>query len=128
MSCIHYQQPAEYLSEDFPQVSQYLQTVSMQAPAGSTSIAQPSQHSQNTASENLTSALIESVRDIMERAEIAGTDPDQELHQAVTRAVLEGVVAGYQMSESSEDSGERNRPSSLDEATASKRSRTDEHS
>jgi hypothetical protein len=69
---------------------------------------------------------MESVHGIMERAEAAGTDPEQELQQAVRRAVLEGVVTGFQMS-SEDDTGERNRPPSSDDATVSKRSRTEEN-
>ena len=57
-----------------------------------------SQHFQNAASETLTSNLIQSVSDIMQRAEAQGTDPDEELRTAVSRTVLEGVLTGYELS------------------------------
>jgi hypothetical protein len=63
-----------------------------------TSDLQPSQHLQNAASDTLTSSLIQSVHDIMQRAEAEGTNPDQALRAAVSRTVLEGVLAGYEMS------------------------------
>lgn len=43
------------------------------------------------------------VQDIMERAERDGTDPDEALRAAVGRTVLEGVVTGYEMSEDTSD-------------------------
>lgn len=58
---------------------------------------QPSQHQQNIASDELTSSLMRSVQDIMERAEAEGRDPDEELRQVVGRTVLEGVLTGYEM-------------------------------
>ncbi|KAI9568262.1 hypothetical protein HD554DRAFT_2022549 [Boletus coccyginus] len=93
--------PIEHLEEDFPQVAAFLQ--SRLHPSGRISIVtsaepQPSQHSQNAASETLTSNLIQSVSDIMQRAEAQGTDPDEELRAAVSRTVLEGVLTGYELS------------------------------
>ncbi|KAF8896285.1 ankyrin repeat-containing domain protein [Infundibulicybe gibba] len=91
--------PIEHLSEDFPEVSAYLQTLA----GSSTSVgvptvpSQPSQHQQNIASENLTSALMVSVQDIMQRAEAEGRDPEGELREVVGRTVLEGVVTGFEM-------------------------------
>lgn len=128
-SCSCQTQPIEHLSEDFMPVAEYLQSVSNQAnpaSAGGTAGVQPSQHSQNAASEHLTSALMESARSILERAEAEGTDPDQELHQAVTRAVLTGVVTGYEMSTEDSTSSERNQgPNGAAEETPSKRPRTE---
>jgi hypothetical protein len=66
------------------------------------SSSQPSQHQQNIATEALTSSLMHSVNDIMERAEAEGRDPDEELRQIVGRTVLEGVMAGYEMTADSE--------------------------
>ena len=43
-----------------------------------------------------------SVRGIMERAEGEGRDLDEELRQVVGRTVLEGVIAGYEMTADSE--------------------------
>lgn len=59
---------------------------------------QPSQHSQEVVSEELTSALMERVAEIMARAEREGRDPDEELRAVVGRSVLEGMVTGYEMS------------------------------
>jgi uncharacterized protein len=42
-----------------------------------------------------------SVQDIMDRAEREGRDPEEELRTAVSRTVLEGVATGYEMSEDS---------------------------
>lgn len=93
--------PIEHLEEDFPQVAAFLQArLQSEAPLGSVASADPrlSQHSQDAASETLTSALIHSVSDIMQRAEAEGTDPDEELRAAVSRTVLEGVFTGYELS------------------------------
>ena len=60
---------------------------------------QPSQHTQNAASELLTSELISSVQEIMERSEREGTNPDEELRAAVSRTVIGGVVTGFDLSE-----------------------------
>jgi len=69
---------------------------------------------------------MEDVRHIMERAEADGTDPEQALHQAVTRAVLGGVVTGYEMSVD-QSTGQRNvPPTAADHDSPSKRARTDD--
>jgi len=114
--------PIEHLSEDFPEVSNYLTAISCSSTTGPLSTAiqqQPSQHSQNQASEQLTSALMQSVHDIMERAEAEGQDPDQELRAVVGRTVLEGIVTGYEMN----SNGDGRREGS---ANGSKRVRMDE--
>ena len=68
----------------------------------STTLEQPSQHAQNVASENLTSSLLQSVQAVMQRAEAEGREASEdELRQIVSRAVIEGVVTGYGMSEQS---------------------------
>ncbi|KAI5982322.1 ankyrin repeat-containing domain protein [Pisolithus albus] len=92
--------PADHLEEDFPDVAVFLRSQLTGQPVAPSEIpiSQPSQHQQDTASETLTSALMQSVRDIMQRAETDATNPDEELRQAVSRAVLEGVLAGYEMS------------------------------
>jgi hypothetical protein len=94
--------PLENLEEDFPDVAAFLQSQLTTAYASSsavlTSESQPSQHSQDAASETLTSNLMQSVHDIMQRAEAEGTDPDEELRVAVSRTVLEGVLTGYELS------------------------------
>lgn len=57
----------------------------------------------------------------MQRAEAEGRDCDEELREAVGRTVLEGVVAGYGMSN---DSGDQDRRTD-DVGNGSKRPRTD---
>ena len=54
----------------------------------------PSQHAQEQASEALTSSLMESVQEIMERAQAEGRDPDAELREVVSRAVVQGTGRG----------------------------------
>ncbi|KAI5982029.1 ankyrin repeat-containing domain protein [Pisolithus marmoratus] len=92
--------PADHLEEDFPDVAAFLRSQLTGHPVvpSDIPISQPSQHQQDVASETLTSALIQSVQDIMQRAETDGTNPDEELRQVVSRAVLEGVLTGYEMS------------------------------
>jgi hypothetical protein len=77
----------------------------------------PSQHSQDAASEQLTSSLMSSVQQIMERAQAEGRDPEEELRQVVSRTVFEGVLTGFEMSTDT---------SSTDDAPSSKRPRTDD--
>ncbi|KAI9000586.1 ankyrin [Trametes punicea] len=96
--------PAEYLQEDFPEVATYLENLSgtnsgsAQAPPIEMH-EHPSQHAQNIASENLTSSLLQSVQDAMQRAEAEGREAsDEELRQIVGRAVIGGLVTGYGMS------------------------------
>ncbi|OAX41180.1 ankyrin [Rhizopogon vinicolor AM-OR11-026] len=97
--------PVEHLREDFPEVASYLHSrldpSSRLMPEVMPS-SQPSQHQQNVATEALTSSLMHSVNNIMERAETEGRDLDEELRQVVGRTVLEGVIAGYEMTADSE--------------------------
>ncbi|KAF8841762.1 hypothetical protein BDN67DRAFT_948915 [Paxillus ammoniavirescens] len=91
--------PIEHLQEDFPDIATFLQNTSSVNPAAAMTFnLQPSQHLQNAASDTLTSSLMQSVHDIMQRAEAEGTNPDEALRAAVSRTVLEGVLAGYEMS------------------------------
>lgn len=62
---------------------------------------------------------MQSVRDIMQRSEADGRDPDEELRQVVGRIVFEGVVAGYDMTTDSSDAAHHS------EANGVKRPRTD---
>ncbi|KAJ7707763.1 ankyrin repeat-containing domain protein [Mycena rosella] len=96
--------PIDHLQEEFSEVASYLQSVATPTSAPTIEIVQqPSQREQDMASEQLTSALMSSVEDIMQRAEAEGRDPEEELRQIVSRTVLEGVVTGYAMSEAVED-------------------------
>ncbi|OCH94446.1 ankyrin [Obba rivulosa] len=104
--------PVEHLLEDFPEVATYLESLRSSlandnsiSPTLSPTHSQPSQHVQNLVSEHLTSSLMESVDDIMTRAEAEGRDPDAELRQVVGRAVLEGVATGYSMGTDEEQRG-----------------------
>jgi hypothetical protein len=84
-------------------------------------VIQVSQHQQNIVSERLTSSLMESVGDIMQRAEAEGRDPDEELRQVVGRTILDGVQVGFQMTQG--EGGGTEEP--LNGEHASKRPRTD---
>ncbi|EIW83977.1 hypothetical protein CONPUDRAFT_70869 [Coniophora puteana RWD-64-598 SS2] len=114
--------PTEHLEEDFPDVAAHLRAiVNPSGATGVASTAQPSQHQQNSASEQLTSSLMQSVQEIMERAESDGHDPDEELRQAVTRTVFQGVQTGFDMSVDANASDDHNG----DGDSAAKRPRTD---
>ncbi|KAF7330503.1 hypothetical protein MVEN_02489700 [Mycena venus] len=114
--------PIDHLREEFSEVANYLQSVASPATAPTIEIVQqPSQREQDIASEQLTSALMTSVEEIMTRAEAEGRDPDEELRQIVSRTVLEGVVTGYAMSEPVGD----DRGADINE-TPTKRARTDD--
>ncbi|KAG6844125.1 hypothetical protein H0H87_009612 [Tephrocybe sp. NHM501043] len=91
--------PIEHLSQDFPAVATYLQSLLVASPSPHPPAAPepPSQHAQNAQAEHLTDSLMHTVADIMRRAEAEGRDPDAELRAAVSRTVAEGVVAGYHL-------------------------------
>ena len=113
----------------------YLESVSP-APAGGEASAtgpappsyMPSQHAQERASEALTSSLMDSVQEIMERAQGEGRDPDAELREVVSRAVMQGMVTGYDMGLDAQD--DERRVGETDHANGNmngaKRSRTDD--
>ena len=88
----------------------------------------PSQHAQEQASEALTSSLMDSVQEIMERAQREGRDPDAELREVVSRAVVQGMVTGYDMGQDAEDSERRAGGSdhANGDMNGAKRSRTDD--
>lgn len=86
----------------------------------------PSQHAQEMASEALTSTLMDSVQEIMQRAEAEGRDPEAELREVVTRAVMQGMVTGYDMSADAQDAERRGDGNGRDEQDGTKRSRTDD--
>jgi len=113
--------PIDHLNEEYPQISGYLRSTldpSASAAAQPPASALPSQHSQDAASEYLTSALLSSVQEIMERAQAEDRDPEEELRQVVSRTVLEGVMTGFEMSADSSSKDSDDPPS--------KRPRTDE--
>ncbi|KAF8807033.1 ankyrin [Phlegmacium glaucopus] len=106
--------PIDHLNEDYPHISEYLRSTLDPSALAATQAAAtlPSQHSQNAASEQLTSALMSSVQEIMERAEAEGRDPEEELRRVVSRTVVEGVLTGFEMSTdaSSNDDSPSKRP------------------
>lgn len=70
-------------------------------------MAQPSQHSQEAASERLTSSLMNQLRDIAQNGEEVGDDShgEEELRRVVRDAVLEGMATGYSMANGDDDIG-----------------------
>ncbi|KAI0701198.1 ankyrin repeat-containing domain protein [Cytidiella melzeri] len=125
--------PAEHLRDDFPEVASYLDSVvSSEAPANTVSHPPatnhtPSQYAQNEASEELTSELMQSVQEIMQRAEAEGRDPDPELRVLVGRTVLQGVATGYELSvDPSERRDEGDDVREREGLHGAKRSRTDD--
>ncbi|KIM39762.1 hypothetical protein M413DRAFT_446675 [Hebeloma cylindrosporum] len=112
----------DHLTEDFPQIADYLRsTLDPSAAPLDQAVSSPSQHSQNAVSEQLTSDLMSSLQELADRTEAEGRDPlEQEIRQAVGRAVLEGVLTGYEMS--TDENGIRG--NRVQDDTPSKRSRT----
>ena len=84
--------------------------------------AVPSQHAQNVASEMLTSSLMQSAQEIIQRAEAEGRDPEEELRQVVGRHVLQGMAAGYDLREQAQTEDHEREDRGSDDV---KRSRTD---
>lgn len=113
----------DHLTEDFPQIANYLRsTLDPSAVPLDQAVTSPSQHSQNVVSEQLTSGLMTSLQELAERTEAEGRDPvEEELRRAVGRAVLEGMLTGYEMS--TDENGSRG--NSVQEDMPSKRSRND---
>ncbi|KAI0250262.1 ankyrin repeat-containing domain protein [Lactifluus subvellereus] len=123
--------PADTLEEEFPQVAAYLNSVTAARVADSrhelhenrvsSQVTQPSQHSQEAISERLTSSLISQLNDIAQREE-AGDE--EELRQAVSRAVVESMVTGYTMA-NGDDVETRDRDSHNGDVDSTKRRRLD---
>ncbi|EGN98703.1 hypothetical protein SERLA73DRAFT_89676 [Serpula lacrymans var. lacrymans S7.3] len=97
--------PIDHLHDDFPQVAAYLRSLSPHPPSPPhpTHHQLPSQHHQNIASEVLTTSLMQSVQHIIQRADAEARNPDDDLRQAVSRTVFEGVLAGYEMTTPQQD-------------------------
>ncbi|KAF8227276.1 ankyrin [Tricholoma matsutake] len=126
--------PVQHLDEDFSQVAAYLQST-LTSPSSSSSLSTPqpnppSQHIQNIASDHLTSELMASVEDIIQRAEADGHDPEEEIRQVVSRTVLQGVVTGFDMSTTDFSDQRDQRDSRIDgvNGTPAKRPRPDDGS
>ena len=121
-------QPAAALSEDFPEVARYLESVvlSNASPVVDASIqTRPSQHAQNQVTDSLTTTLLDRVHDIMQRADAEGRDLDDELRQAVGETVLEGMATGYDMGTELTHRREDGRDGKSNNENGTKRPRTD---
>lgn len=68
---------------------------------------------------------MQSVQDIMQRAEAEGRNPDAELRDVVGRTVLEGVLTGYEMT-ADEDADAAGARDGRENGNSAKRSRTGE--
>jgi len=144
------QTATDSLLEDFPEVSRYLSSlrpridtdsVPSSSPAqarAQATHAQPSTYITDQTADALTSQLLNSVHDVMIRAEAEGREPDAELQQLVGRTVLEGVLQGVRLGDDAdveaaaeriqnEGANGRRGPGDLEdgEGDSSKRSRRD---
>jgi uncharacterized protein len=96
-------QPAASLEEDFPQVADFLNSLTATLtnsldgePENRDSSQQLSQGSQEAASERLTSSLMNQLGDLAQNEPIGDESRgDEELRQVVGHAVLESLVPGY---------------------------------
>ncbi|KAJ7601016.1 ankyrin repeat-containing domain protein [Mycena floridula] len=96
--------PIQHLQEDYPSVADYLRSVLQNIPSfvqGPVAPAAPSQFIQNAASDQLTENLLASLQNIDPQADL-----EQQLHQAVGRTVIEGVITGYELSQNEADAGQ----------------------
>lgn len=85
--------PAQHLEEEFPAVSHFLGGTE----ADDTQL--PSQYAQDQVADRLTDQMMQSVREVIERAAAEGRDPDEELAELVTRTVLDSLDAGEDLVE-----------------------------
>jgi hypothetical protein len=98
-------QPAASLEEDFPQVADYLNSLTATLADSSdgelenrSSSQLLSQRSQEAASESLTSSLMSQLSDIAQNEPMGDeSHRDEQLRQAVGHVVLESLVTGYTM-------------------------------
>jgi hypothetical protein len=96
-------QPAASLEEDFPQVADFLNSLTAThdgEPENRDSSQLLSQRSQEAASERLTSSLMSQLSDLAQNEPIGDeSHRDEELRQAVGHVVLESLVTGYTMAD-----------------------------
>ena len=105
-------QPAASLEEDFPQVADYLNSLTATLtgshdgePENRDSSQLLSQRSQEAASERLTSSLMSHLSDLAQNEPVGDeSHRDEELRQAVGQVVLESLVTGYTMASGGTDS------------------------
>jgi len=90
-------QPAASLEEDFPQVADYLNSLTTDSHDGEAASQLLSQRRiQETASEHLTCSLMSQLSDLAQNEPIGDESRrDDELRQAVGHVVLESLVTGY---------------------------------
>ncbi|KAH9031074.1 ankyrin [Lactarius hengduanensis] len=123
--------PADFLREDFPRVAAYLDSLTTSlatdTPDENYLMVQPSQHSQEAASEHLTSSLMNQLRDIAQKGEEVGdgSHGEEELRRVVRDAVLDGMVAGYSMVNGDDDTEMRGESLRNGDADSAKRRRLD---
>lgn len=86
----------------------------------------PSQHATDAASERLTNSLLADVRDIMQRAEADGHDPDEELRAAVGHAFVQGMEIGREWDVQAGGSAANDSEGGRDDDARGKRPRMDE--
>ncbi|KAI0001495.1 ankyrin [Russula compacta] len=125
---------AASFEQDFPQVTAYLNSITANPLADSQRIQPenrvsrqpPSQHSQEVASERLTSSLMNELRDIAQNEMTEDESRREEgLRQAVSRAVLEGMITGYTMANVDDDTEAPERDLQDGDADSTKRRRLD---
>jgi hypothetical protein len=105
-------QPAASLEEDFPQVADYLNSLTATLTDSHDGEAEDrdssqllSQRSQEAASERLTSSLMSQLSDLAQNEPIGDeSHRDEELRQTVSHVVLESLVTGYTMANRGTDS------------------------
>ncbi|KAG8916798.1 hypothetical protein FRC00_014385 [Tulasnella sp. 408] len=102
--------PVDRLEEDAPEVSEYLRSLSSaeipDASSGGTQSQSASQFATDQAAELLSSELISQVKEIMERAEREGVDPEEELKKVVGDSLLATIRTGQGMSGPNDSSAE----------------------
>ncbi|KAH8994876.1 ankyrin [Lactarius akahatsu] len=122
---------SRFLREDFPRVAAYLDSLTTSlatdTPDEKCLMVQPSQHSQEAASEHLTSSLMNQLRDIAQKGEEVGegSHGEEELRRVVRDAVLEGMVTGYSMVNGDDDTDIRSESLRNGDADSAKRRRLD---
>lgn len=93
--------PIEHLQEEYPEISEYLRSLSGQPSAVTNAAAPPpSQYLQNVASDQLTDNLINALENIDPQSQVP---VEQQIQEAVGRTVIEGVITGYELSQSSDE-------------------------
>ena len=115
-------QPAASLEEDFPQVADYLNSLTATLanshdgePENRDSSQLLSQRSQEAASERLTSSLMSQLSDLAQDEPVGDeSHRDEELRQAVGHVVLESLVTGYTMANGGINSTTHTHPDQTD--------------